>query len=68
MIILAVEAVVSGTSKSGIAFVVILSNSNGTDALFLSFFIAPTLVPTVIENRSSELLKVVRERLMQGYG
>ena len=52
MILLAVEAVVSGTSKSGIAFVLILSNSKGMDALFLSFFIAPTLVPTVIENHS----------------
>ena len=58
----------SGVRKSGIAFIVILSNSKGKDELFLSFFIAPTLVPTVIENRSSELLKVVRERLMQGYG
>ena len=58
---MAVEAVVSGTSKSGIAFVLILSNSKGTDALFLSFFIAPTLVPTVIENHSSELLKVITD-------
>ena len=44
----------SGVRKSGIAFVVILSNSKGKDELFLSFFIAPTLVPMVIENHSSE--------------
>ena len=61
MILLAVEAVVSGTSKSGIAFILILSNSKGTDALFLLFFVAPTLVPTVIEDHSSEILKVTTD-------
>ena len=43
------------TSTSGIAFVLILSSSKGTEALLFSFLIAPTLIPTAMEHHSREI-------------